>query len=145
MPYIVNGAYKFKTPSNILSRYQGQSIILSCMNLKFEQNGRIIWRKNNLEFSKGSHINDFHELELNDLKLNDAGIYECVSSNMLVLTIELNVLSKLLMPIDSIDDNYDANTSCFIILFSIFSFLVLFYFVSKLFNEMILKAIIKNS
>ncbi len=136
LPPIINGAFIFESPNNTISRYQGQNVVLLCLYLKFEQVGKIVWRKNGFNLTSG--INDFHELEIKDLKLNDAATYKCYCNSKLIVTIKLKVLSKLLMPLDSIDDNYDSYNFFILSVYSVFTFLVFFYSVSKYLNTLIL-------
>lgn len=106
------------------------------MYLKFEQGCKIVWRKNGFNLASG--INDFHELEIKDLKLNDAATYKCYCRSKLIVTLKLKVLSKLLMPLDSIDDKYDSYNFFILSLSSVFKFLVFFHSVSKYLNGRIL-------
>jgi hypothetical protein len=87
------------------------------------------WKKNT------NHINDFRELVINDLKLNDEGVYKCYYNSKLIVTIKLNVQSKLLLAIDSIDDGYDAYMIYVLSLSGVFSFLLFFHSVCKYFND----------
>ena len=112
-----------------------------CLYFKFELEGKIVWKKNgnvlghNKKKKNTNHINDFHELVINDLKLNDEGVYKCYYNSKLIVTIKLNVQSKLLLAIDSIDDGYDAYMIYVLSLSGVFSFLLFFHSVCKYFND----------
>ena len=122
-------------------------MILVCLYHKFT---KVIWRKNdvitwgqyaitNRKTKQKSHfINDYNEFVLNDLKLGDSGIYKCYSSSKLLATIELEVVSKLLKPLDVRQDNYDFYMKYVLSLMGVCSLLVLYYVFMKFLNTLII-------
>ncbi len=107
-------SYKDRTPLNQITRYQGDKVRLFCLDYGFRADGILKWRKNDAFYSLGmdkqAHTNKYKEFVIENLDLKNAGTYECLFDEKIVLVIELKVI-PLFMKEEKYEDYFDDESN----------------------------------